>query len=204
MCALRLMLTLSGFAVQIENLQEQLRDKEKQMSSLKERVKSLQADTSNTDTALTTLEESLAEKVRLLSHFLFYFLLTYLSRLVVKEGRVIFVFSSSQERIIERLKEQRDRDDREKTEELDCTKKELKELKERLSLIQGDLSDREVSDKQKRLPFGLFYDKHTSETSSGFFISFLWVSHGFLHQNECYLGQFILTAVGVCLCRRPC
>lgn len=49
-----------------------------------------------------------------------------------------------QERIIERLKEQRDRDDREKTEELDCSKKELKELKERLSLLQGDLSDREV------------------------------------------------------------
>lgn len=48
---------------QIENLQEQLRDKEKQMSSLKERVKSLQADTTNTDTALTTLEEALAEKV---------------------------------------------------------------------------------------------------------------------------------------------
>ena len=53
-------------------------------------------------------------------------------------------FTSSQERIIERLKEQRDRDDREKTEEIDCTKKELKELKERLSLLQGDLSDREV------------------------------------------------------------
>lgn len=51
------------FSLQIENLQEQLRDKEKQMSSLKERVKSLQTDTSNTDTALTTLEESLAEKV---------------------------------------------------------------------------------------------------------------------------------------------
>lgn len=48
---------------QIENLQEQLRDKEKQMSGLKERVKSLQADTTNTDTALTTLEEALAEKV---------------------------------------------------------------------------------------------------------------------------------------------
>lgn len=51
------------FTLQIENLQEQLRDKEKQMSSLKERVKSLQTDTSNTDTALNTLEESLAEKV---------------------------------------------------------------------------------------------------------------------------------------------
>lgn len=67
--ALRLTLALSGFAVQIENLQEQLRDKEKQMSSLKERVKSLQADTSNTDTALTTLEESLAEKVSLCARF---------------------------------------------------------------------------------------------------------------------------------------
>lgn len=54
------------FTLQIENLQEQLRDKEKQMSSLKERVKSLQADTSNTDTALNTLEESLSEKVRFL------------------------------------------------------------------------------------------------------------------------------------------
>lgn len=55
----------AAFPLQIENLQEQLRDKEKQMSSLKERVKSLQADTSNTDTALNTLEESLAEKVSL-------------------------------------------------------------------------------------------------------------------------------------------
>lgn len=48
---------------QIEILQEQLRDKEKQMSSLRERVKSLQTDTSNTDTVLSTLEDSLAEKV---------------------------------------------------------------------------------------------------------------------------------------------
>ncbi len=62
------MFILTAFALQIENLQEQLRDKEKQMSSLKERVKSLQADTSNTDTALTTLEESLAEKVSLCLH----------------------------------------------------------------------------------------------------------------------------------------
>lgn len=37
------------------------------MSSLKDRVKSLQADTTNTDTALTTLEEALAEKVSMAS-----------------------------------------------------------------------------------------------------------------------------------------
>lgn len=52
-----------SLSMQIENLQEQLKDKVKQMNSLKERVKSLQTDTSNTDTALTTLEEALAEKV---------------------------------------------------------------------------------------------------------------------------------------------
>ncbi|CAL8246904.1 unnamed protein product [Lota lota] len=50
----------------VENLQEQLRDKEKQVGRLKERVKSLQVDTSNKDTALATLEESLAEKERII------------------------------------------------------------------------------------------------------------------------------------------
>lgn len=50
-------------SLQIENLQDQLRDKEKQLTGLKDRVKSLQTDTSNTDTALGTLEEALAEKV---------------------------------------------------------------------------------------------------------------------------------------------
>lgn len=69
----------------------------------------------------------------------------------VSEGSIRMMVSStlSQERIIERLKEQRDRDDREKTEELECNKKELKELKERLSLLQGDLSDREVRNGSK-------------------------------------------------------
>lgn len=50
---------------QIENLQEQLRDKDKQLTNLKDRVKSLQTDSSNTDTALATLEEALSEKVSL-------------------------------------------------------------------------------------------------------------------------------------------
>uniref|UniRef100_A0A672SKS4 ELKS/RAB6-interacting/CAST family member 1 n=1 Tax=Sinocyclocheilus grahami TaxID=75366 RepID=A0A672SKS4_SINGR len=52
---------------------------------------------------------------------------------------------NSFERIIERLKEQRDRDEREKSEELESNKKELKELKEKVSLLQGELSDREAS-----------------------------------------------------------
>lgn len=51
---------------------------------------------------------------------------------------------SYQERTIERLKEQRDRDEREKQEEIDNYKKDLKDLKEKVSLLQGDLSEKEV------------------------------------------------------------
>lgn len=59
------LLLLLLFLLQIENLQEQLRDKDKQLSNLKDRVKSLQTDSTNTDTALATLEEALSEKVNL-------------------------------------------------------------------------------------------------------------------------------------------
>lgn len=51
------------FTTQIENLQEQHRDIRKSRWAAWRKIKSLQADTTNTDTALTTLEEALAEKV---------------------------------------------------------------------------------------------------------------------------------------------
>uniref|UniRef100_A0ACB8EHP5 Uncharacterized protein n=1 Tax=Sphaerodactylus townsendi TaxID=933632 RepID=A0ACB8EHP5_9SAUR len=95
----------------IENLQEQLRDKDKQLTNLKDRVKSLQTDSSNTDTALATLEEALSEK----------------------------------ERIIERLKEQRERDDRERLEEIESFKKENKDLKEKVNALQAELTEKESS-----------------------------------------------------------
>ncbi|KAM9040393.1 LOW QUALITY PROTEIN: ELKS/Rab6-interacting/CAST family member 1-like [Megaptera novaeangliae] len=46
---------------------------------------------------------------------------------------------------IERLKDQRDRDEQEKQEEIDNYKKDLKDLKEKVSLLQGDLSEKEAS-----------------------------------------------------------
>ncbi|XP_037700985.1 ELKS/Rab6-interacting/CAST family member 1 isoform X4 [Choloepus didactylus] len=52
---------------------------------------------------------------------------------------------ADKERTIERLKEQRDRDEREKQEETDNYKKDLKDLKEKVSLLQGDLSEKEAS-----------------------------------------------------------
>lgn len=56
----------------------------------------------------------------------------------------MYGFFYYQERTIERLKEQRDRDEREKQEEIDNYKKDLKDLKEKVSLLQGDLSEKEV------------------------------------------------------------
>uniref|UniRef100_G3UJW4 ELKS/RAB6-interacting/CAST family member 1 n=1 Tax=Loxodonta africana TaxID=9785 RepID=G3UJW4_LOXAF len=52
---------------------------------------------------------------------------------------------AEKERTIERLKEQRDREEREKQEEIDNYKKDLKDLKEKVSLLQGDLSEKEAS-----------------------------------------------------------
>ncbi|XP_030110967.1 ELKS/Rab6-interacting/CAST family member 1 isoform X5 [Mus musculus] len=52
---------------------------------------------------------------------------------------------ADKERTIERLKEQRDRDEREKQEEIDTYKKDLKDLREKVSLLQGDLSEKEAS-----------------------------------------------------------
>uniref|UniRef100_A0A8C1P178 Uncharacterized protein n=1 Tax=Cyprinus carpio TaxID=7962 RepID=A0A8C1P178_CYPCA len=68
MCDLKDMLEVKEKKINIlqkkaENLQEQLKDKNKQLDSLGDRMTSLQADSSNTDTALITLEEALSEKV---------------------------------------------------------------------------------------------------------------------------------------------
>ncbi|XP_059378866.1 ERC protein 2 [Carassius carassius] len=69
MCDLKDMLEVKEKKINIlqkkaENLQEQLKDKNKQLNSLGDRMTSLQADSSNTDTALITLEEALSEKVK--------------------------------------------------------------------------------------------------------------------------------------------
>uniref|UniRef100_A0AAY4EEU5 ELKS/RAB6-interacting/CAST family member 2 n=1 Tax=Denticeps clupeoides TaxID=299321 RepID=A0AAY4EEU5_9TELE len=50
---------------------------------------------------------------------------------------------SEKEKIIERLKEQREREGREKLEEVDMYKRENKELKDRLASLQNQLSDKE-------------------------------------------------------------
>ncbi|KAM9328560.1 ELKS/Rab6-interacting/CAST family member 1-like isoform 2-T2 [Pholidichthys leucotaenia] len=52
---------------------------------------------------------------------------------------------AEKERIIERLKEQREKEEREKGDEMESSKKELKELREKVSQLQAELADRETS-----------------------------------------------------------
>ncbi|XP_054242689.1 ELKS/Rab6-interacting/CAST family member 1 isoform X2 [Indicator indicator] len=52
---------------------------------------------------------------------------------------------AEKERTIERLKEQRDRDEREKQEEIENYKKDIKDLKEKVGILQGDLTEKETS-----------------------------------------------------------
>lgn len=49
-----------------------------------------------------------------------------------------------QERIIERLKEQREREDRERMDEVESYKKENKDLKEKVNSLQLELTEKEV------------------------------------------------------------
>ncbi|XP_014862974.1 PREDICTED: ERC protein 2-like isoform X7 [Poecilia mexicana] len=86
----------------IENLLEQLKDKDKQLVGLRERVQGLQTDSSNTDTALATLEEALSEK----------------------------------ERVIENLRDQKEREERVRLEEMGQMRRENQELKEKLAALQ--------------------------------------------------------------------
>uniref|UniRef100_A0A8C6UZ56 ELKS/RAB6-interacting/CAST family member 1 n=1 Tax=Neogobius melanostomus TaxID=47308 RepID=A0A8C6UZ56_9GOBI len=52
---------------------------------------------------------------------------------------------AEKDKIIERLKDQREKEEREKGDEMETSKKELKDLRERVSQTQADLADREAS-----------------------------------------------------------
>uniref|UniRef100_A0A673A7Y6 ELKS/RAB6-interacting/CAST family member 1a n=1 Tax=Sphaeramia orbicularis TaxID=375764 RepID=A0A673A7Y6_9TELE len=121
--------TLNG---EIHDLKDMLEVKERKVNVLQKKIENLQEQLRDKEKQMSSLKERVKSLQADTSN-------TDTALTTLEESL------AEKERIIERLKEQRDRDDREKGEELDCTKKELKELKERLSLLQGDLSDRETS-----------------------------------------------------------
>uniref|UniRef100_A0A9J7XDE5 FIP-RBD domain-containing protein n=1 Tax=Cyprinus carpio carpio TaxID=630221 RepID=A0A9J7XDE5_CYPCA len=121
--------TLNG---EIHDLKDMLDVKERKVNVLQKKIENLQEQLKDKEKQMTSLKERVRSLQADTSN-------TDTALTTLEEAL------AEKERIIERLKEQRDRDEREKSEELDSSKKELKELKEKVSLLQGELSDREGS-----------------------------------------------------------
>ncbi|XP_076861436.1 LOW QUALITY PROTEIN: ELKS/Rab6-interacting/CAST family member 1 [Brachyhypopomus gauderio] len=121
--------TLSG---EIHDLKDMLDVKERKVTVLQKKIENLQEQLRDKEKQLSGLKDRVKSLQTDTSN-------TDTALTTLEEAL------AEKERIIERLKEQRDRDEREKTEELDNNKKELKEMKEKISSLQGDLSDREAS-----------------------------------------------------------
>uniref|UniRef100_A0A671T573 ELKS/Rab6-interacting/CAST family member 1-like n=1 Tax=Sinocyclocheilus anshuiensis TaxID=1608454 RepID=A0A671T573_9TELE len=121
--------TLNG---EIHDLKDMLDVKERKVNVLQKKIENLQEQLKDKEKQMTSLKERVKSLQADTSN-------TDTALTTLEEAL------AEKERIIERLKEQRDRDEREKSEELDSSKKELKELKEKVSLLQGELSDREAS-----------------------------------------------------------
>uniref|UniRef100_A0A674DBZ0 ELKS/RAB6-interacting/CAST family member 1a n=1 Tax=Salmo trutta TaxID=8032 RepID=A0A674DBZ0_SALTR len=119
--------TLNG---EIHDLKDMLEVKERKVNVLQKKIENLQEQLRDKEKQMSSLKERVKSLQTDTSN-------TDTALNTLEESL------AEKERIIERLKEQRDRDDREKTEEIDSNKKELKDLKEKVSLLQGDLSDRE-------------------------------------------------------------
>ncbi|XP_058272735.1 ELKS/Rab6-interacting/CAST family member 1 isoform X7 [Hemibagrus wyckioides] len=121
--------TLNG---EIHDLKDMLDVKERKVTVLQKKIENLQEQLKDKEKQMSSLKERVKSLQADTSN-------TDTALTTLEEAL------AEKERIIERLKEQRDRDEREKGEELDSSKKELKELKEKISQLQGDLSDRETS-----------------------------------------------------------
>ncbi|XP_016412605.1 ELKS/Rab6-interacting/CAST family member 1-like isoform X2 [Sinocyclocheilus rhinocerous] len=121
--------TLNG---EIHDLKDMLDVKERKVNVLQKKIENLQEQLKDKEKQMTSLKERVKSLQADTSN-------TDTALTTLEEAL------AEKERIIERLKEQRDRDEREKSEELDSSKKELKELKEKVNLLQGELSDREGS-----------------------------------------------------------
>uniref|UniRef100_A0A3P8Z8F3 ELKS/RAB6-interacting/CAST family member 1a n=1 Tax=Esox lucius TaxID=8010 RepID=A0A3P8Z8F3_ESOLU len=121
--------TLNG---EIHDLKDMMEVKERKVNVLQKKIENLQEQLRDKEKQMSSLKERVKSLQADTSN-------TDTALTTLEESL------AEKERIIERLKEQRDRDDREKTEEIHSNKKELKDLKEKISQLQGDLSDRETN-----------------------------------------------------------
>ncbi|XP_073400265.1 ELKS/Rab6-interacting/CAST family member 1 isoform X11 [Dendrobates tinctorius] len=121
--------TLSG---EIHDLKDMLDVKERKVNVLQKKIENLQEQLRDKEKQLGSLKERVKSLQADTTN-------TDTALTTLEEAL------AEKERIIERLKDQRDRDEREKHEEVESYKKELKDLREKVSTLQGDLSEKESS-----------------------------------------------------------
>ncbi|KAM8973616.1 ELKS/Rab6-interacting/CAST family member 1 isoform 2-T2 [Pelodytes ibericus] len=121
--------TLSG---EIHDLKDMLDVKERKVNVLQKKIENLQEQLRDKEKQLGSLKERVKSLQADTSN-------TDTALTTLEEAL------AEKERIIERLKDQRDRDEREKLEEVESLKKELKDLKEKVSVLQVELADKENS-----------------------------------------------------------
>ncbi|XP_029411204.1 ERC protein 2 isoform X11 [Nannospalax galili] len=121
--------TLAG---EIRDMKDMLEVKERKINVLQKKIENLQEQLRDKDKQLTNLKDRVKSLQTDSSN-------TDTALATLEEAL------SEKERIIERLKEQRERDDRERLEEIESFRKENKELKEKVNALQAELTEKESS-----------------------------------------------------------
>ncbi|XP_051483831.1 ERC protein 2 isoform X1 [Apus apus] len=121
--------TLAG---EIRDMKDMLEVKERKINVLQKKIENLQEQLRDKDKQLTNLKDRVKSLQTDSSN-------TDTALATLEEAL------SEKERIIERLKEQRERDDRERVEEIESYKKENKDLKEKVNALQAELTEKESS-----------------------------------------------------------
>ncbi|XP_041417798.1 ERC protein 2 [Xenopus laevis] len=121
--------TLAG---EIRDMKDMLEVKERKINVLQKKIENLQEQLRDKDKQLINLKDRVKSLQTDSSN-------TDTALVTLEEAL------SEKERIIERLKEQRERDDRERLEEIENYKKENKDLKEKINALQAELTDKETS-----------------------------------------------------------
>ncbi|XP_007896702.2 ELKS/Rab6-interacting/CAST family member 1 isoform X3 [Callorhinchus milii] len=121
--------TLAG---EIHDLKDMMEVKERKINVLQKKIENLQEQLRDKEKQMSSLKERVKS----------------LQADTTNTDTVLTTLEEAlaeKERIIERLKDQRERDEREKQEEIDSYKKDVKEIKERVSGLQGDISEKEAA-----------------------------------------------------------
>lgn len=121
--------TLAG---EIRDMKDMLEVKERKINVLQKKIENLQEQLKDKDKQLNNLKDRVKSLQTDSSN-------TDTALATLEEAL------SEKERIIERLKEQRERDDRERVEEVESYKKENKDLKEKINNLQAELAEKESS-----------------------------------------------------------